>query len=170
MSHLMNRLTNLLGADRALCQTTEQKRLSASDAAILAEFDGNNHMELAHKYHVSLQWVYRLVRQAQRETLAEALRASEESLPAEVIWVGQLLQLGSPSVLAAALRAIETATAQGRLNQLAVALVFLPPETEAAHRVASRPAPSGQAETRPDTPAPAGNAPHPQAEPQPQSN
>ena len=132
---------------------------AAVDAAILAEFDGSNHCQLARHYRVSVQWVHRLVQQAQREALASALQASGESSPAEVLWASPLLQLGRPNALAAALRAIETATAQGRLDQLVVALAFLPPEPATAHHATGRPAPSAPAESQPGTPAHADSSP-----------
>lgn len=186
MHSLMNRLAELLGSDLAqrlaaefAGQTlqfpvfyrpaTEQKRLSSRDAAILAEFDGNNHEELARKHHINLQWVYRLVAQSRREAVANALQAAWGSAP-QVLWVAPLTQLTVLPALEAALRAAEKARALGYQDRLAVALVILPEAPTATAQAPHPQQPVAPAETRPSTPSPSGNAPHPQAEPQPQSN
>lgn len=186
MHPLMNRLAELLGPDLAQRLTTElagqtiyfpafyrpateRDRLSARDAAILAEFDGNNHEALARKYHISLQWVYRLVAQSRRAAVAEALQAASESAP-QVLWVALLTQLAVLPALEAALRAAEKARALGCQDRLAVALVILPEAPAATAPAPSPQPPVAPAESRPGTPAPAGNALHPQAEQPSQSN
>lgn len=132
---------------------------AAVDAAILAEFNGVNHAELAHSYRVSLHRVYHLVKLVQHEALAAAIRATGGSSSAEVAWVSPLTQLGRPSALAAALRAIEKATAQGRFDQLVIALGFLQPEPAAALHETGQPGPTAPAESLPGTPAPADSSP-----------
>lgn len=51
-------------------------KLSARDHQLFDEFDGTNHGELARKYGVSLQWVYKIVKQVR----AEQLRAKQGTL------------------------------------------------------------------------------------------
>ena len=44
--------------------------LSKRDRQIYAEFNGNNHSELARKYGISLQWVYKLIKTVHKEEIA----------------------------------------------------------------------------------------------------
>ena len=44
--------------------------LSKRDRQIYAEFNGNNHSELARKYGISLQWVYKLIKTVHKEEMA----------------------------------------------------------------------------------------------------
>ena len=179
MPPLMNRLAELLGPDLAQRLAAEfggqtiyfpaRPAAGQRDAEILAEFDGSNHEALARKYHISLQWVYRLVAQSGRAAVAEALQAASESAP-QVLWAALLTQLAVLPALEAALRAAEKARALGCQDRLAVALVILP-EAPAATAPASFPQPPvAPAEIQPGTPAPAGNAPHPQSEQPSHSN
>ena len=72
MPPLMNRLAELLGPDLAQRLAAEfggqtiyfpaRPAAGQRDAEILAEFDGSNHEALARKYHISLQWVYHILR------------------------------------------------------------------------------------------------------------
>lgn len=50
-------------------------KLSRRDAQIYAEFTGSNHAELARKYHVSVQWIYKIVKSAAK---AESARQQIE--------------------------------------------------------------------------------------------
>lgn len=50
-------------------------QLSKRDKQIYAEFDGMNHGDLARKYSVSVQWVYKIVKAAR---LAEMARRQED--------------------------------------------------------------------------------------------
>ncbi|QIW15834.1 transcriptional regulator [Pasteurellaceae bacterium RH1A] len=45
--------------------------LNERDMKIYQEFNGNNHQELARKYQVSTQWVYKIVKRVQREEIAK---------------------------------------------------------------------------------------------------
>ncbi|KWZ43775.1 DNA-binding protein [Burkholderia savannae] len=45
-------------------------RLSQRDRQIFDEFRGDNHGELARKYGVSLQWVYKIIKAVRREEIA----------------------------------------------------------------------------------------------------
>lgn len=45
-------------------------KLSKRDQQIFDEFNGTNHSELARKYHVSLQWIYKIVKTVAQEELA----------------------------------------------------------------------------------------------------
>ncbi|RFO12513.1 transcriptional regulator [Haemophilus influenzae] len=38
---------------------------------IFNEFTGNNHVSLAKKYDLSLQWIYKIVKRVQKEEIAE---------------------------------------------------------------------------------------------------
>lgn len=128
------------------------------NAAILAEFNGCNHVALAHDYHVSIQWVYRLVRQAQREAEATARLASVQNAD-QVLWVAPVMTLDCRFWNQVVPPAVETAKAQGRLDQLALALISLRPEPLSAAPADNPPAATAPAETQPGTPAPAGNPP-----------
>lgn len=46
-------------------------RLSERDRKIFEEFDGSNHSDLARKHKVSLQWVYKIIKQVRQEQLRE---------------------------------------------------------------------------------------------------
>ncbi len=45
-------------------------KLSRRDRQIYDEFDGKNQSELARKYGVSLQWIYKIVKAVRKEQLA----------------------------------------------------------------------------------------------------
>lgn len=45
-------------------------KLSARDLAIWNDFNGKNHSDLARKYGVSLQWIYKIVKAMRQEDLA----------------------------------------------------------------------------------------------------
>ena len=45
--------------------------LSERDRKIFNEFDGSNHRELARKYQVSMQWVYKIVKKVTKEEIAK---------------------------------------------------------------------------------------------------
>lgn len=45
-------------------------RLSQRDRQIYDEFNGHNHSELARKYGVSLQWIYKIIKTVRREDMA----------------------------------------------------------------------------------------------------
>jgi Mor family transcriptional regulator len=49
-------------------------KLSQRDQAIYNEFNGINHSELARKHHVSLQWIYKIVKTVQKEETLSAKR------------------------------------------------------------------------------------------------
>lgn len=121
---------------------------AAIDAAILAEFNGSNHCQLASHYRVSVQWVYRLVQQAQREAAAEALRATVEGAD-EVLWVAPVTQLAILPALEAVTLVAEKARARGRLDSLAVAFVLLPPAQQEAAPAGNPPPAAAPAESRP---------------------
>lgn len=177
MHPLMTRITELVGPSIAKQLATEfggqhiyfpARQASAHDALVLAEFNGDNHHELAHKHHVSVAWVYRLVAQSHREAVAEALQTVLGSSP-QVLWAAPLTQLALLPGLEAVLRAAEKARALGCQDRLAAALVILP-EAPAASAQLPQPTPVAPAETRPGTPAPAGTAPHPSVVPPSHSN
>jgi Mor family transcriptional regulator len=46
-------------------------RLSQRDRAIYHEFNGHNHSDLARKYRVSLQWIYKIVKAVRAEEIAQ---------------------------------------------------------------------------------------------------
>ncbi len=49
----------------------ESHKLSKRDETIYQEFNGINHSELARKYGVSLQWIYKIVKAVQKEEMAK---------------------------------------------------------------------------------------------------
>jgi Mor family transcriptional regulator len=46
-------------------------KLSKRDQQIFTEFNGLNHSELARKYHVSLQWIYKIVKAVRADEIAK---------------------------------------------------------------------------------------------------
>jgi len=46
-------------------------KLSQRDQQIFDEFNGTNHSDLARKYGVSLQWIYKIVKTVRQEELAK---------------------------------------------------------------------------------------------------
>lgn len=46
-------------------------KLSQRDQLIYTEFNGINHSDLARKYGVSLQWIYKIVKTVQKEEMAK---------------------------------------------------------------------------------------------------
>lgn len=44
--------------------------LNERDMKIYNEFNGNNHRELARKYNVSMQWVYKIVKRIHKDEIA----------------------------------------------------------------------------------------------------
>ncbi len=166
MHPLMNRLTELLGPSVARQLATEfggqtiylplRPAIGQRDAEILAEFDGNNHEALARKYHISLQWVYRLVAQSRREAVADVLQAALGSSP-QVLWAAHLTQLAILPGIEAVLRAAEKARAQGCQDRLVIALAILPEVPATGGPASVPPAPVVPAENQSATPAPAGN-------------
>lgn len=46
-------------------------KLSQRDHVIFAEFDGVNHSDLARKFGVSLQWIYKIVKAIKKEEMAK---------------------------------------------------------------------------------------------------
>ncbi|MDD0823738.1 Mor transcription activator family protein [Mannheimia sp. AT1] len=44
--------------------------LNERDMKIYEEFNGNNHRELARKYNVSMQWVYKIVKKVHKDEVA----------------------------------------------------------------------------------------------------
>jgi Mor family transcriptional regulator len=46
-------------------------KLSQRDHQIFEEFNGQNHSELARKYGVSLQWIYKIVKAVRQEEIAK---------------------------------------------------------------------------------------------------
>ncbi len=45
-------------------------KLSQRDHQIYEEFMGNNHSDLARKYNVSLQWIYKIIKAVHKEEIA----------------------------------------------------------------------------------------------------
>jgi Mor family transcriptional regulator len=45
-------------------------KLSRRDRQIYDDFNGSNHSDLARKYGVSLQWIYKIVKAARKEAIA----------------------------------------------------------------------------------------------------
>lgn len=46
-------------------------KLSQRDHVIFTEFNGTNHSDLARKFGVSLQWIYKIVKAIQKEEMAK---------------------------------------------------------------------------------------------------
>lgn len=144
---------------------TEEEQVNQLRQRITEAFTGNNHRELARHFGVSTQFIYSTLALRHREALARALEpehlADAESAY-EVRWASPANQLGNPLHFEAGLRVVETARAQGRLDQLQVVLAIrhaAPPTTTPVHSpVAPAPAPAG---SPPGTPAPADSQPDP---------
>ena len=134
--------------------------ISEVSAAILAEFNGSNHRELAERHRVSQRVIYSVLARARREAVATALQPGAESA-VEVLSAMPVTQLDFLSWSKAVLQAAEKAREQDCLDRLVIALAILPPGHPAsAHpSTPAAPAPS-PAETPPGTPAPPDTAPH----------
>lgn len=144
------------------------------DAAILADFDGCNHIVLAHRYRVSLAYVYRLVKQSRLQSVSLALRQVVGIEP-EVVWATELPfdQEVPLSVLGAALQAVETAKAtlleeahdprsSSVAHRLLVAIAVLPPGHPAVLAANNSPfAATAPTESPPNTQALADSPPDP---------
>ena len=163
--------------DGFLVRERTPEESAAVDAAILVEFNGMNHSQLAHDYHVSLQWVYHLVKHSRLQSVSLALRQVAGIEP-EVVWASPLAGAEPLFVLEAGLQAFETAKArilaegqsQGPcqvMHRLLVAVAVLPPAHPAVLAANGRAAAqAARAETPPNTPAPAGNPPASPSAPQ----
>lgn len=161
--------------------TSSYLKLSAEqqaliDAAILADFDGTNHSELACRYRVTLRKVYQLVKHSLRQSVSLALHRVADS-EAEVIWASSLHSAEPLRLLEAGLEAFQKAKARlqaeahdpaGLLlsHRLLVAIAVLPAGHPAVLAASNRgPAASAPAETPPGTQVPAGDPPVPEPVP-----
>jgi hypothetical protein len=174
MTHFMERLESLIGSDAAqdllnefggqvifqpiadsfpILERSQQER-ALVDAAILTEFNGSNHSELARRHHVSISWVYRLLKQSVPQSVTQALQPIAGN-GTEVVWAAALAQVPPLQALEAGLQAFEKAKAhlqteadsQGRhplMQRLLVAIVVLPP-THPAVLMANSPEPRSAA-------------------------
>ena len=95
------------------------------DPLILDEFDGDNHIQLAQKYRVSLHRIYALISK-QRVLNAQRLLHLNTEIEQQVLWVGQATQLDSHHGLRAAIQALEKAAELGQNRFSLVAISFLP--------------------------------------------
>lgn len=67
---LANRMTVVWGGQNIYFPMGISYKVSQRDRQIFSEFTGNNHSDLARKYHCSLQWIYKIVRTIRAEELA----------------------------------------------------------------------------------------------------
>ena len=58
---IANRLATDWGGQLIYMPAGVAVQISQRDQAVYAEFNGKNHSELARKYQISLQWVYKIV-------------------------------------------------------------------------------------------------------------
>jgi hypothetical protein len=71
------------GRDNIYVPRLIKRKTEERDRAVIAEFNGHNHSNLAIKYNVSLQWIYAIIRKAR--TKSQAAKASNEPVLAFVI-------------------------------------------------------------------------------------
>ncbi len=77
---LANRMASHWGGQLVYFPVGMASKLSARDLSVWHEFNGRNHSELARKYGVSLQWVYKIVK-AMRQREQE--RSQKERFPSD---------------------------------------------------------------------------------------
>lgn len=66
-AHVAKRMAGHWGGQNIYFPMGLSAQLFKRDQQIYQEFNGVNHGELARKYHVSLQWIYKIVKAVQRE-------------------------------------------------------------------------------------------------------
>ncbi|MBS1186710.1 MAG: rdgB [Burkholderiaceae bacterium] len=65
-----NRMATHWGGQLVYFPIGTAMKLSARDVSIWNDFNGNNHSDLARKYGVSLQWIYKIVKTMRAEDTA----------------------------------------------------------------------------------------------------
>ena len=65
-----NRMMQVWGGQNVYFPMGLSYRLSRRDREIYDEFNGTNHSDLARKYGVSLQWIYKIVKAVRQEETA----------------------------------------------------------------------------------------------------
>ncbi|WP_440217218.1 Mor transcription activator family protein [Chromobacterium piscinae] len=68
-SEIANRMAAHWGGQNIYFPMGLSVRLSKRDRKIFEEFTGDNHGDLARKYGVSLQWIYKIVKAVRREEM-----------------------------------------------------------------------------------------------------
>ena len=68
---IANRMATHWGGQNIYFPMGLSYKLSQRDRLIFADFDGTNHGELARKYGVSLQWIYKIVKNMRQEEVAK---------------------------------------------------------------------------------------------------
>ena len=67
---LANRMTVVWGGQNIYFPMGMSYKLSQRDRQIFEDFTGANHSDLARKYGVSLQWIYKVVKTVRQEEIA----------------------------------------------------------------------------------------------------
>lgn len=93
---------------------------------LLAEFNGQNHGELARKYCLTTRAVYQIVNRATRASIVERLAEGEGS-PVALLWSAPLSELDDIEGCIAVLQAAQTALGNGYPPYHRAALAVLPP-------------------------------------------
>jgi hypothetical protein len=104
---------------------------------LLAEFNGQNHGELARKYCLTTRVVYQIVNRATRASIVERL-AEGEGTPVALLWAAPLSELGDLEGCIAVLQAVQTALGNGYPPYHRVALAVLPPSFAKASQGSSQ--------------------------------
>lgn len=61
-SHIAKRMSAHWGGQNIYFPMNLSNKISQRDTQIYKEFNGTNHSELARKYGVSLQWIYKIIK------------------------------------------------------------------------------------------------------------
>ena len=69
-TEIANRMASHWGGQNVYFPMGLSYRLSRRDREIYDEFNGTNHSDLARKYGVSLQWIYKIVKAVRQEETA----------------------------------------------------------------------------------------------------
>ncbi len=66
-NEIVNQMSEHWGGQIIYFPQGMMQKISTRDLQIWEEFSGSNHAELARKYHISLQWVYRIVKTMRKQ-------------------------------------------------------------------------------------------------------
>jgi Mor family transcriptional regulator len=68
-NEVVNQMSDHWGGSLVYFPQGMSRKISARDLAIWEKFNGTNHPELAREYHISLQWVYRIVKTMRKQQI-----------------------------------------------------------------------------------------------------
>ena len=69
-NYCVNNIIDLLGGQLIYFPKTRKRWLSDRDLSIYREFKGNNHVQLASKYNLSVPWIYKIIKEVTKDESA----------------------------------------------------------------------------------------------------